>query len=172
MSNVKAGGQAGILAGLIYAVVEAAAVVTLLVAFKSDVIEVISSELPSRTAASVNAEYNLLIATDAVVAVAFGIILGLALGLVYGAFSDRIPGRPGVTKGLVFGFILWLILHVLADYFGNLKYGLTFYLVDIGLGLATSLVYGALLAIFFEREMKKLAAPGPSTAAHAVDSAR
>jgi hypothetical protein len=170
MGKVTAGGKAGLFAGLIYAVVEAAAVVTLLVAFKSRVIEVISSELPSGTTGNVNAAYTLLVATDATVAVTFGIVVGIVLGLVYSAASDRIPGRRGVTKGLILGFILWIILHVLADYFENLKYGLTFYLVDIGLGLGTSLVYGVLLGFFFEREMKKLAAPGESPAVDEMGS--
>ena len=170
MGKAKAGGRAGILAGLIYGILGAAAVVTLLVAFKSHVIEVIRSELPSGSTVNVNTVYDPLVAVDAAVAVVFGIVAGLALGLVFGAVSDRIPGRRGVTKGLVFGIIFWLILHVLADYIENLKYGVTFYLVDIGLGLGTSLVYGVLLGIFFEREMKKLATPGKSPVADEMGS--
>jgi len=164
--EVRVGGRAGILAGLVYAVVEAAEVVTLLVAFKSRVIEVIGSELPSGSTGNSNATYNLLVATDAVIAIVFGIVAGLLLGLLFGAVSNRVPGRRWATKGLVFGVALWLILHVIADYFANLKYGVTFYLVDISLGLATSLVYGILLGIFFEREWKKLATPGRSPTAH------
>lgn len=162
MGKIREGGKAGLLAGLIYGVLEAAVVVTLLVIFKSRIISVIRSVAVPGTAVNVNAVYNALVVVDAAIAVVFGIIAGLVLGLIFGAVSDRIPGQRGVTKGLVFGFALWLILHVLADYVGNLKYGVTFYLVDIGLGLVTSLAYGALLGIFFERGMKRLPSPGTS----------
>jgi len=156
MGRVKEGGKAGLLAGLIYAVVEAAAVVTLLVVFKSTVIATVSSELSAGSTLNGSAAYDGLVVTDAVVAVVFGILAGVALGLLFGAVWDRLPGRRAVTKGVVFGLILWLFLHVIADYFENLKYGVTFYIVDIGLGLGTSLVYGALLGLFFEREMRTL----------------
>jgi len=150
MGRVTEGGKAGLLAGLIYAVLTAAVVVTLLILFQSSVVKVVGTGVA----------YNQILAADALVAVIFGIVAGILLGLVYGAVSDRIPGRRGVTKGLVFALILWAILHVLADYLGNLKYGVTFYLVDIGLGLGTSLVYGVLLGVFFERAMNRLASSG------------
>lgn len=162
MGKVREGGRAGLLAGLVYAALEATVVVTLLITYRNHVIAIISSELPSGSTVDVNSVYDSLVAVDAAVAVVFGILAGLVLGLVYGAVSDRIPGQRGVTKGLVFGFVLWLILHVVADYFENLKYGVTFYLVDIGLGLVTSLVFGGLLGIFFEGGMRKLVTPGES----------
>ncbi len=155
MGKVSAGGRAGLFAGLVYAVLEAAVVVTLLIVFKGQVVKVIGSKLPSGTGA--NAVYNSLIVTDAAVGIVFGIAAGVVLGLAFGAIADRIPGRTALTKGLVFGLVLWLLLHVVADYFGNWRYGATFYAVDIGLGLATSLVYGALLGMFFDREMRKVA---------------
>lgn len=160
MGKVKGGAKAGLLAGLVYGALEASVVVALLVTFRSRIIDVIRSELPSGTTVDASAVYNSLVGVDAAIAVVFGIIAGMVLGLVFGAVSDRIPGRRGATKGLVFGLVLWLILHVVADYVENLKYGVTFYLVDIGLGLGTSLVYGGLLGLFFEREMKRLPSLG------------
>jgi len=163
MSEIRAGAKAGLLAGVVYASVEVAVVVTLLIAFKSRILEVITPELPPGT--SVGADYNLIVATDAVIAVLFGITAGLLLGLVIGEISAHIPGKRYVEKGLVLGLVLWFVLHVFADYIANLRYGVNFYLVDISLGLATSLVFGAMLGIFFEREVKRAPPTDGSTRA-------
>jgi len=156
MEKVKEGGKAGVIAGIIYAIMTTIVVAALEYAFKTSIMKAVSSELPSGTRVNINALYDLTVEGSIVVAVIFGIILGLVLGLIFGAVSDRIPGKSGIAKGVVFGFLLWLVLHVLADSL-NLKYGATFYFTDISLGLATSLFYGVLLGKFFERGMNSLA---------------
>jgi len=158
MGKMKEGAKAGIIAGTIYAIIGAAVTATLEYAFKSGIMRVINLKISSATTANINALYDITVAGSVVVAVVFGIIAGLVLGLIFGAVSNRIPGKRLIVKGLLFGFMFWLILHVLADLL-NLQYGETFYFIDIGLGLATTLLYGTLLGMFFERRMKRLAPP-------------
>ena len=154
MGNVKQGGKAGLIAGVIYALVTAPVVAALETAFKSGIEGAVISEFHPGTTADLSSLYTSVLVGSVAVAVIFGVILGVGLGLLFGAYSDRIPGKSVVVKGLVLGFFLWLILHALADLL-NLQYGVTFYATDIGLGLVTSLLYGYLLGLFFDRGTKQ-----------------
>lgn len=160
MGRLAIGAKVGALAGLIYARVESAVVAGLLLLFKDNVIAEISKGLPPGTVIKVETLYKVLVEGDVIIAALFGILAGIILGLVFAAVSDHIPGRRGFIKGVFFGLVLWVILHVIADYFGNLRYGLSFYVTDIGLGLITTLLYGTLLGMLFER---RIADSGTST---------
>ena len=153
MGRVKEGGKAGLIAGVIYALVVGVVVAAFETAFKSGVEKVIISEFHPGSTADLGSLYSSTVVGSVAVAVIFGIILGVVLGLIFGAYSGRIPGKSVIVKGLVLGFVLWLILHALADTL-NLKYGVAFYITDVGLGLATSLLYGYLLGLFFVRGTK------------------
>jgi len=161
MGNVKEGGKAGLVAGVIYALVTAPVVAALETAFKSGIEGAVILEFHPGTAAYLGSLYASVLVGSVAVAVIFGVLLGVVLGILFGAYSGRIPGRSVIVKGLVLGFMLWLILHALADLL-NLQYGVTFYVTDVGLGLATSLLYGYLLGLFFERGTK-LAMKKPPT---------
>lgn len=125
---------------MIYSVAEAAVVLVLVYTFKNRTLNAVGVKDLSYFAAGL-----------VLVAVSFGIVAGLIFGLIFGAVSGLIPGKRMLTKGLLFGIVLWLILHVGVDYLNYLRYGATFYFTDICLGLLTSVIYGTLLALFFER---------------------
>lgn len=151
MGKIRDGAKSGLISGALFAIMEAAVIAFLMLNFKSSILRVIEMEFPSTSALSINGAYNILVTSDVLIGALFGVTLGIALGVFFGIFSEHIPGRSYVTKGIVLGVALWLVIHVTFDYFENFKYGASFYVVDILLGLITSLVYGSLLATLFER---------------------
>lgn len=151
MGKIRDGAKSGLISGALFAIMEAAVIAFLMLYFKGSILSVMGMGLPTNSALSVNGIYNILVISDVLIGVLFGITLGMVLGIFFGIFSERIPGRNYVTKGIVLGVVLWLVIHVTLDYFENFKYGASFYVVDILLGLITSLVYGGLVATLFKR---------------------
>ncbi len=151
MGKIREGAKSGLISGALFAIMEAAVIAFLMLYFKSSILKVIELEFPSTSTLSINGAYNILVTSDVLIGVLFGVTLGVVLGIFFGISSEHIPGRSYVTKGIMLGVVLWLVVHVTLDYFENFKYGASFYAVDIVLGLITSLVYGGMVATFFER---------------------
>ena len=127
MGKIGEGAKAGVIAGILLAVIQSITVVALLYAFKSEIVSNIRSALNPGTVFNAGSEYNLIVEFVVVLEIFGAIIIGLILGLVVGAVSDRLPGKSYIAKGLAFGVVMWLILTV-AGGISNLKYGPSFYL--------------------------------------------
>ncbi len=61
----------------------------------------------------------------------------------------KIPGKSTAVKGLVFGFILWILLNVLFGIPNIGTYCLTYYLFGISGGIIAALVFGYLIGTLF-----------------------
>ncbi|MEM2914978.1 MAG: hypothetical protein QXH91_06235 [Candidatus Bathyarchaeia archaeon] len=150
MGKVVTGIKAGVIAGVIYSIILAPFTYFTLVLFKEDIISIIMASLPegySLTAEEIFS-FALLIAIISVFIV--GIILGVIVGLIYGWAYEKIPGRTAIIKGIIFGIILWLIFSVILG-FGNLGYGVTYYLYSLVGDLIAYLIFGLLLGYFYNR---------------------
>ncbi len=153
MGKIKEGAKAGVVAGIIYGIIATIVTVSLEYVFKSGILSAISGAVPPGTATNLDVLYYSTIVGSIIVGMVFSIILGLLLGIILGAFSERIPGKTLVVKGMVLGFLSWIFVHLCADVL-NLRYGLAFYIAAVSIGLATLLFYGALLGTFFGQAMK------------------
>jgi hypothetical protein len=81
---------------------------------------------------------------------AFFILFTLLWGCLYGAWGPRIPGRSATTRGLLFGFVAWLVMMLVIMPLAHLGW----FASEAGVGTAIwslfiHLVYGVVLASFF-----------------------
>lgn len=154
MSNATTGLKAGVVAGLLYGIIDGIFAYLGLTIFKSVVMAALQKEAATESAllhVTITAQtlYNGAVAVSLVVAIVVGIIGGLILGAIFGALYNKIPGKSGPVKGLVFGFILWILLNVLFGLPNIGTYNLTYYLFGIGGGIIAALVYGYLIGTLF-----------------------
>lgn len=92
-----------------------------------------------------------------------GVIIGAILGLVFAGVNSRfLKGRTILAKALLFGLVLWII-NSLINLTGLFDYGVVYGIVELGLGLAASLVYGYLLGRLYPRFRRKTVEPTGAT---------
>jgi uncharacterized protein DUF6789 len=148
------GAKAGVVAGIAYGIILAIVSYFTLISIKSSVISAISRSLPSNTPFTPEELFGIALLLTPVIVVIVGVIGGVILGAIYGKLIERIPGGSPVIKGIIFGAILWVLVSVLGG-LGNLsQYGVEYYLVQIGAGLAGALLFGVLLGYFYGRFMR------------------
>jgi hypothetical protein len=153
MGSASNGAKAGVVAGIAYGILLSIVSYFTLISIKSTVISVLSQNLPSNSPFTPEQLFGIaLLLTPVIVAVA-GVIGGLILGVIYGKLIEKIPGKSPVIKGIIFGTVLWLLVSVLGGY-NNIGYGLEYYLVQVGTGLAGALLFGVLLGYFYGRFMR------------------
>lgn len=79
-----------------------------------------------------------------------GIFFGIIFGAIYAAVYGSLPGGTSVKKGIVFSIILWLLTSV--GYYGMLALaGTAAIAVFAVLGLISSLIWGALVGVFWDK---------------------
>ncbi|MEM3584574.1 MAG: hypothetical protein QW193_04770 [Nitrososphaerales archaeon] len=150
MGKVVTGIKAGVVSGVIYGVILAPFTYLTLILLKEEIISIIMANLPPGYSISIEEFFNFALTIGIISVFIAGIILGLIFGLIYGWAYEKIPGRTSIIKGIIFGIILWLIFSVILG-FGNLQYGFTYYLYNLGEGLITSLIFGFLLGFFYNK---------------------
>lgn len=142
--------KAGVVAGVIYSIILAPFTYLTLILLREDIISMIMASLPEGSSLTAEEIFSFTLLIGLVSVFIAGIILGLIFGLIYGWAYEKIPGRTAIIKGIIFGIILWLIFSVILG-FGNLGYGVTYYLYSLVEGLITSLIFGLLLGYFYNR---------------------
>jgi hypothetical protein len=150
LGSASTGAKAGLLAGILYGVVLAVLSYVTLTADKSQIVSVLSKNLPANTPFTPEELYGLTLLLGPVVAAGEGLIGGLIVGAIYGKLFERIPGNTALVKGILVAFVLWFVLSVLAG-LGNLEYGVGVYLRSVGVDLLSALLFGVLLGYFFGR---------------------
>jgi hypothetical protein len=81
----------------------------------------------------------------------WGIIWGVIFGLFYALFYDYVPSKR-IKKGLVYGFIIWIIVFV-REAFILYVYGYAAWLIPgiISNFLSYCIVYGLLIGILYKK---------------------
>jgi hypothetical protein len=75
-----------------------------------------------------------------------GIIGGIIFGAIYAAVYGHLPGATSVVKGIVLSIIVWLVLGV------PLNFAVIAALPIVAvLGLISSLIWGALIGVFWDK---------------------
>lgn len=121
---------------------------------KSTIIQVITNNLAPNSVYTPQELYSATIYAIIVVFIILGMIVGAILGLIFGTLYDWFPVKRSPMKGLVFGFLIWLILDLLMN-FGDIEYGVLYLIESVGTGLIASLVYGYSMGIVFNRYLEK-----------------
>jgi|SRR3984957_18367504 len=150
MGSASNGAKAGVVAGVAYGILLSIVSYFTLLSIKSSVISVLSQNLPPSSPFTPEQLFGIALLLTPVIVAVGGVIGGLILGAIYGKLIEKIPGRSPVMKGIIFGAVLWLLVSVLGGY-GNIQYGLEYYLVQVGTGLAGALLFGVLLGYFYGR---------------------
>ncbi|MDA4122751.1 MAG: hypothetical protein OK456_06180 [Thaumarchaeota archaeon] len=150
MGSSGDGAKAGLVAGIPYGIVEAIIVYLSLVSSKASIETAIAKSIPPNSGLTANQLYSITLLIAPAVVVIFGVIGGLILGAIYGWKYEKIPGKTSMVKGLVLAGILWVLLSVLGG-LGNLQDGAGVYLTQVGTGLGTALLFGFVLAYFYDR---------------------
>jgi hypothetical protein len=153
MGSAGNGAKAGVIAGIAYGIVLAIVSYFTLISIKSTVISVLSQNLPPNSPFTPEQLFGIALLLTPVIVTVVGVIGGLILGAIYGKLTEKIPGKSPVIKGIIFGSVLWLLVSVLGGY-NNIQYGLEYYLVQVGTGLAGALLFGVLLGYFYGRFMR------------------
>jgi hypothetical protein len=153
MGSAGNGAKAGVVAGIAYGIILGIVSYFTLLSTKSTVISVLSQDLPSNSPFTPDQLFGIALLLTPVIVIIAGVIGGLILGAIYGKVIERIPGGSTIIKGIIFGAILWLLVSVLGG-IGNIRYGLQYYLVQVGVGLAGALLFGVLLGYFYGRFMR------------------
>ena len=154
MGSASNGAKAGVVAGVAYGILLSIVSYFTLLSIKSSVISVLSQNLPPSSPFTPEQLFGIALLLTPVIVAVGGVIGGLILGAIYGKLIEKIPGRSPVMKGIIFGAVLWLLVSVLGGGYSNLRYGLEYYLVQVGTGLAGALLFGVLLGYFYGRFMR------------------
>ena len=153
MGSASNGAKAGVVAGVAYGILLSIVSYFTLLSIKDSVISVLSQDLPPSSPFTPEQLFGIALLLAPVIAAVVGVIGGLILGAIYGKLIEKIPGKSPVMKGIIFGAVLWLLVSVLGGY-SNIQYGLEYYLVQVGTGLAGALLFGVLLGYFYGRFMR------------------
>jgi len=83
-----------------------------------------------------------------------GIVFGVVFGVIYAVLYSSIPGK-GISKGLCFGFFLWIIKDVAGPVY-MLGYQANFMAMNfVVVGIGILVVYGFVLGAIYERLKKE-----------------
>lgn len=150
MSDISTGAKSGVLAGLLFGIIDGISAYYIILAEKATVI----ASLPSDP--SFSQEQLFQVALDGTVALFIigGIILGAIVGAIFGWAYLKVPGKTPIRRGLIFGIILWFaiaIVEVLVDS-GAIAADLLGLLIIDFLG---ALLYGFVMGIIFNHYKKR-----------------
>lgn len=148
MGRAGTGAKAGVVSGVVYGAVSAVSTYVSMVAMKDQVMSAIEKGLPPDPSITAEQVYEFVLLFGAVFMVIIGVVVGVILGAVYGWAYEKIPGGNSVYKGLIIGVIFWVIFDVLLG-IGSLQYGSFYTTLNLVWSLVISLVFGALLGIFY-----------------------
>lgn len=79
-----------------------------------------------------------------VIGIMSGVLGGIIFGYIYIATYNKLPGSTRVTKAMILGIMYWVIFSVVIGYFRRSEYGLTYYGINIIVGLFLYLFWGFL----------------------------
>jgi hypothetical protein len=150
LGNTVNGVKAGLVAGILYGIVLAILSYFTVMSEKSTIIAAITKNMPANTSFTPEQLYGIALIAAPVVATIGGIIGGLIIGAIYGRLFEKIPGGSSTIKGILVGIVLWVLISVIGGA-GNLQYGIGSYLTGIGVGLVSALLFGFLLGYFYGR---------------------
>jgi hypothetical protein len=150
LGRTGTGAKAGVVSGVVYGAMSAVFAYISSSMIKEEMMTVIEETLPPDSLVTAEQLYEFTLIFGAVFAVVIGVVAGVILGVVYGWGYEKVPGGNSIYKGLVFGIILWIIIDVLLG-LGNLEYGTTYFALSLAWGLVISLIFGALLGVFYDK---------------------
>lgn len=137
MAEYGRGIKAGVVAGIIYGIILTVLVAALAEAIMPGFWGVVSTAGAGLTGA--------VIGIFAVMLIIGGAIGGLIFGAVYAAAYGSLPGSS-VVKGIIIAIIFWLVFSVGLNYSYVSRYP-----AYAGIGLVSSLVWGALVGVFWDK---------------------
>ncbi len=129
--GIKAGILAGVIEGVILIAVIAAMAETLLPGFWATMGALGST--------------GLAMTVFAIVGIIGGIFSGLIFGAIYAAAYGSLPGSS-IVKGMILSIVMWLVFSVALNY-GTIAQYPTY----AAISLITSLLWGALVGIFWDK---------------------
>jgi len=140
--GAKAGGIAGIIIGAIGAILSFAIVIL----FKDSFPEI--SRINIDTTGYMVA--FMVFCWDRII---WGIVSGGIFGIIYAAVYNKLPGSSSLKKGIVFAIIYWIIIGIIVCFLltSSQENMYEFYVQSVGLGLVTSLIWGALTGKLWDR---------------------
>ena len=153
MSKAMNGIKSGLVAGIVYGVLDSVFAILAVIMFKDQVLASLGQYITNYPSLFSNITamdlYNLSIALIPMIAIIGGILLGLVFGAIFGYAYDRIPGRIPSLKGILFGLILWVVLNVLIGLLDVTEFGWYYYLAGIAGGLVATVAYGYILGTLY-----------------------
>ena len=139
MGRAIDGIKSGLVAGIIYGILDSVFSILLVISFRAQVIAALGRYIAQNPAFFQNISatdlYNLSISLIPLLALIGGILLGLIFGAAFGYAYDRIPGGRPFLKGIVFGLSLWIVLNVLIGLIDISEFGPYYYLAGVAGGL-------------------------------------
>jgi len=150
LGRIGTGAKAGVVSGAVYGVISAVTMYVMVLSMKEEVISVIGESLPQDFPITAEQLFEFTLILVPIFAILFGLVVGVILGVIYGWGYEKIPGGNAVYKGLIIGVIFWIIFFVLLG-LGNLQYGAPYFMVSLAWNLVISLVFGALLGVFYDK---------------------
>jgi len=166
-TGLKAGALSGVIDGVILAPISYYMVLLM----KDEIISGIEASLPAGSPFTPQQLFDLVLIMVPIFAIIGGLIAGLILGAIYAWTYNKIPGKTPFLKGLVYGAILWVIFGLLLGLSNLLQYGIIPYLMSVAETLVASMVFAALLGVFYGRFTPKVAVPPPVPPAPAPPAA-
>lgn len=147
---LKAGLRAGVLAGLVSGILLGAVLYVVSSAYVSVIRAELAGSIPANSPFSLDQLVSFTIGADFVLSIVGGLIGGAVLGLVF-AWAEPRFGKNGslVSKGLVFGMVLWgidILENVTA-----LAYSVRFFVLAVAAGLLANVVFGYILGRSYGR---------------------
>lgn len=153
MGATLEGIKSGFISGIIYGILDSVLVVLLVLFFREQVMNSLSvfvTRYPDTfPGASVQGLYNLSLSLIPLVSVTGGVLLGMVFGVLFANIHERIPGRSGPTKGVLFGLSLWVVLNVLIGLLDLSAFGWYYYLSSIAGGLISTMGFGYSLGTLY-----------------------
>jgi hypothetical protein len=137
MRGVKSGAVAGIVSGIISAILTAALWFGLFATFFG-------------LGLAFGFDIAALAISSAVYAVVGGIIGGVIFGAIFAFLYNKIPGATTRNKAIILALAYWFIVSVLFS-LGDLFIGGLWYGAVVGVGLLTSLIFGFVLSMMWDR---------------------
>ena len=150
MGRTGTGAKAGVVSGVVYGAMSAITTYITVLSIKEEIISAIREGLPLDSPFTAEQLFESALIILPIFVILLGLVVGIILGLIYGWGYEKIPGGNSIYKGLVVGVIFWVIFFVLLG-LGSLQYGTTYAVVSLAWNLVVSLIFGALLGVFYDK---------------------
>lgn len=172
MGSAFAGVKAGILSGLVFAGSLGLYNVLLLYLLKPDVLKFVASGGycgPGTSGNSISPEdcFSAVVAIYIPYFTFLVFIISLIFAAAYGRFFEYIPGRGYRTKSTLIALAFLVVLLVLG--LGGLAFEFAARISSLGFNLFITLVYGAVLGVFYKRYTRIVEFVSPDTTALRIE---